>query len=287
MLSSFRDRFGTAGLVVAIIALVIALAGGAVAATGGSSGGKATASAKAKKGPRGPKGPKGDTGPAGPAGPAGPQGPAGPAGANGKDGAAGAQGPAGPTGAAGAKGATGAAGATGPAGAAGATGPTGPAGGGGGGFLETLPAGATEVGIWSFDASLDKVTTEVGGEEKDVFVGEADVLAPISFSPPLAAQLAESKVHYQSDANFSDFDGAGAETIGCKGSTATPTAPSGHLCVYAQGGGFVLNATPEGEFIIKPPAGSPGASKYGAMLHFLLTGEGAAHGRGMWAVTGF
>ncbi len=89
MFSRLREHFGSAGLIVAIVALVAALAGGAIAANGGGNGngeGKATASAKAKKGPRGPKGAKGDTGPAGPAGPQGP------AGANGKDGANGSNG---------------------------------------------------------------------------------------------------------------------------------------------------------------------------------------------------
>ena len=47
-LSRLREHLGTAGLVVAIVALVAALAGGAIAANGGSGDGKATASAKRK-----------------------------------------------------------------------------------------------------------------------------------------------------------------------------------------------------------------------------------------------
>jgi collagen triple helix repeat protein len=88
MLSAFRKQVGSAGLIVAVIALIFALAGGAVAASGGG-GGKATASAKGKRGPRGPKGPRGPAGPQGPAGPAGPAGPQGNPGPEGKTGPAG------------------------------------------------------------------------------------------------------------------------------------------------------------------------------------------------------
>jgi hypothetical protein len=86
MFSRIREHFGTAGLIVAIVALVAALGGGAYAATGGPHSGKATASAKAKRGPRGPKGLKGDPGTAGQAGPAGVKGDAGAPGSNGTNG---------------------------------------------------------------------------------------------------------------------------------------------------------------------------------------------------------
>ena len=79
---ALHDQFGTAGLVLSIVAIVLALGGGAYAAN------HATAS-KAKQGPRGKTG---KTGPAGPAGPAGATGPAGPAGAKGENGAAGGAG---------------------------------------------------------------------------------------------------------------------------------------------------------------------------------------------------
>ena len=76
MFNRIRDRFGTAGLVVSIMALVLALAGGAFAASGGLN-------AKQKKQVKAIA--KGLV-------PTGPVGPAGPAGANGQDGAAGGQG---------------------------------------------------------------------------------------------------------------------------------------------------------------------------------------------------
>jgi hypothetical protein len=71
MFSQIRNRFGTAGLVVAIVALVAALAGGAYAASGAlTSKQKKEVKAIAKKfagkpgpqGPAGPQGAKGDTG---------------------------------------------------------------------------------------------------------------------------------------------------------------------------------------------------------------------------------
>jgi len=98
MLQRVRRQFGTAGLVIAVVALVAALGGGAVAATGG--GPPAASSAKksaglnskqkkeveklAKKfqgsGPQGPPGAKGDPGPKGDAGPKGDTGNTGPQG---------------------------------------------------------------------------------------------------------------------------------------------------------------------------------------------------------------
>jgi hypothetical protein len=88
----FHDRFGTAGVILGIIALILALGGTALAASG-----KLTSKQKkevekiAKKyagkpgapgapgavGPQGPGGPKGDTGAQGPQGEEGPQGPQG------------------------------------------------------------------------------------------------------------------------------------------------------------------------------------------------------------------
>jgi len=133
MYSRIHNRLGTAGMVVAVMALIIALAGTAYAAAGLSGKQKKEVAKIARK----YGGRRGRTGPAGPEGPQGPTGPAGPAGKSGtsvKLSAAGGcpsggtkltlgsesrevcngrQGPAGPT--------------------------------------ETvLPNGATEVGVWSF-----------------------------------------------------------------------------------------------------------------------------------------
>jgi Collagen triple helix repeat (20 copies) len=154
MLERLRTQIGTAGLIVAILALIAALGGGAYAATTG--GGKATVSAKAKKGPRGPKGATGATG------------------------ATGAQGPAGPKGDTGPKGDVGARGDTGAPGAPGAPGKNGTNGTNGTtGFTDTLPAGKTETGTFA-----DSEHNIDGG-------GVNEILIPISFSIPLPASSEE------------------------------------------------------------------------------------------------
>jgi hypothetical protein len=95
MFSHARNRLGTAGLLMAIIALVAALGGGAYAASGSLTSKekkevKKIANAEAKKlqgtGPAGPAGPKGDTGSQGPQGKEGSQGKEGPQGKEGKEG---------------------------------------------------------------------------------------------------------------------------------------------------------------------------------------------------------
>jgi hypothetical protein len=70
MLNRIRDRFGTAGLVVSIMALVLALGGGAFAASGGLNAKQKKQVKKIAKSFQG----KGPTGPAGPVGPAGAKG---------------------------------------------------------------------------------------------------------------------------------------------------------------------------------------------------------------------
>lgn len=94
---SIREPFGTAGLILACIALIAALGGSAIAAGKLTSKQKKEVEKIAKK----YAGKNGAQGPAGPAGLAGPAGPAGPAGAKGADGA---QGPKGATGDKGPKG---------------------------------------------------------------------------------------------------------------------------------------------------------------------------------------
>jgi hypothetical protein len=147
-ITSLREPFGKAGLIVAIVALVFALAGGAIAANNALTGkqkkevtkiakkfvgnySKATASAKAKQGKQGKTG---KTGPQGPAGPAGPAGAKGDTGTNGKDGTNGTNGKEGPEGKAGKDGTT--------------------------GFTETLPSGKTETGS---EGSGDGGFADIGG----------------------------------------------------------------------------------------------------------------------------
>lgn len=115
MYSRIHGKLGTAGLIVAILALVAALGGTAFAMAGLNSKQKREVTRIAKQ----------DAGKPGPTG------------------ATGAQGPVGPQGSAGTNGKDGVTGPTGPSGVTGTTGPAGP--------TETvLPSGKTEIGLWSF-----------------------------------------------------------------------------------------------------------------------------------------
>jgi hypothetical protein len=115
MFTKLREPFGTAGLLVAIVALVFALAGGAYAASGGLTGKQKTEVTKIAKQYAGKPGPAGSQG---------------------------ANGGAGPQGSAGLKGDNGAPGANGANGANGTNGTS--------GFTSTLPAGKTETGQFAF-----------------------------------------------------------------------------------------------------------------------------------------
>jgi hypothetical protein len=286
MLTRLHQHFGTAGLIVAIVALVAALGGGAYAATGSSdNGGKATASAKAKQGPRGPKGPAGPAGPAGPQGPAGAAGPQGPAGAKGDAGAPGSNGTNGTAGTNGVspvgtefattkeghcteggvefKGTNTAYACNGKKGKDGKEGSPWTAGG-------TLPAGKTETGVWGTGP-----LTPAGPKSFQ-----------ISFPIPLiqAPAVVIVKANEESKTGCPGR-GGGTFTEGYK--PTTPMAAPGKLCVYImateEGAGTLQNAwTYEfegfGEF-----APVPGASTTGT----ILTGacSGICSLAGSWAVT--
>lgn len=164
MFSRFRARFGTPGVVIAVIALVFAMAGGAYAAGGGLSGKQKKEVEKIAKKVSKP-------GPAGKQGPAGPAGPAGAAGAKGDAGAKGEKGEKGDKGDKGEKGERGEKGEEGPEGPEGAEGSPWPGGG-------ILASKATEVGSWG---TLVEAT------------GLA--ITPLTFSIQLPGPIDETKVH--------------------------------------------------------------------------------------------
>lgn len=112
MLNRIHQKLGTAGFVIAIIALVAALTGGAYAAGGGLT---AKQKKQVEKIAKKFSGQPGATGPTGAVGPTGAAGPAGRDGANGVDGTPGTPGKNGET-----------------------------------GFTETLPSEKTETGTWAF-----------------------------------------------------------------------------------------------------------------------------------------
>ena len=173
-----RTRFGSRGLILALVmsALVIAL----IACTG----------------PQGPPGDAGSAGSAGPAGPAGPQGDAGPAGDDGIAGPPGSPGSAGPAGPPGAQGDTGAAGASGSSGSQGSTGPAGPPGppGPGGPSIalaasSIVPSGDT-VTVWGAGFANGEtvsviVTAAIAGMDLNVVGGEANRSGAFSLSASL------------------------------------------------------------------------------------------------------
>jgi hypothetical protein len=294
---AIREPFGTAGLVVACVALIAALGGTALAAAKLNSTQKKEVEKIAKKYAGAPGAP----GAAGPAGPAGPQGPAG------AKGDAGAQGPTGTNGANGksvavsntAPGCTeggvsvevegapaskkevcnGEEGAEGTPGTTGATGPQGLEGSPWT-FSSLLPAGAIETGTWTLDVSKADAP-----EEHNM------ALASISFPVSLPFNLKAAHVHFETEENFSDFDGEGAGTAGCKAGLKNPAGtaaaetlnPPGELCVYMAIIGL-QGSTFEGIYQLE--AVTKGTARAGASLQFDVPKETAINLIGSFAVTG-
>jgi hypothetical protein len=203
MFSRIHQRLGTAGLIVAVVALVAALAGGAYAANGGlnkqqkkqvrniaknesKKWSKKFSKRFAKQGPQGDKGDTGATGATGATGPKGATGSPGEPGEDGEDGAPGTSAEA--TGYAGSECAE----ASGEEGieVTSAGSPQYVCNGKDGedgetGFTETLPSGQTETGDWSMPAAT---ITELL---------ESKVPLPtISFTIPLAEELTGPQTHY-------------------------------------------------------------------------------------------
>lgn len=267
---AIREPFGTAGLIVACVALVFAFGGAAIAA------GKLTGKQK-KEVEKIAKKFAGKPGKPGAPGAPGAPGPAGPAGANGKDGVNGTNGVS-VTSSAEPKGSSCANGGTkflssSPAATFACNGAPGAKGDPGDPWVVgSLPSGATETGTWSVGAS-----TTGGG-----------FFAPLTFAVPLEAGLPGTNVHYINAANKEvKRDGTGTlievDSSACQGSAADPTAQAGHLCVYTgytESPGLAI----ANEEIYDPSAAAPGASKAGAVLSGAYKGSGA-FGFGTFAVT--
>jgi hypothetical protein len=252
MVANLRNRFGAAGLVIAVVALVAALAGGAYAASGALTGKqKKEVTNIAKK----YAGAKGDAGAQGPAG------------ANGKDGSNGSNGSNGAPGkslvAAEFTGAhAGCAESRGGSefevegssakvyacnGKAGKEGSPWTAGG-------TLPGGATETGTWGGSAASGGVA-----------------LLPIALAIPLTEDP-EAILVKPSETK-----------AGCPGldSEGTPSAEPGKLCVYAS---TYLGTTEEAAFLDPSAQFAPGAAPSGAIFSYgCATAQCLTYGT--WAVT--
>jgi hypothetical protein len=295
---AIREPFGTAGLIVAMVALVAALGGTALAAKGALTGKQKKEVEKIAMKFQG----------SGPAGPAGPAGSKGDPGADGKN-------------------ATGSAGLPGEAGKSvvAAEIPAEPAeatcGGEGGAEYEieeteeptvicnghqgkdgspwtvgTLPPGAVETGTYSVTGGVQKVTTEykVGepGEEEikkeEVFVGEEFGFAPVSFPVPLAKPIAEEgHVFYGKGTNseVSEENENPLEFIEhCPGKNSTfPTVKNpGDVCIF-RATGTTPNATFNG--LVRNGGGTGGAGLGGGFVMFSFA-EGPGKAIGTFAVMG-
>jgi Collagen triple helix repeat (20 copies) len=276
MYQRYKERFGTAGVVLGVIALALALVTGAYAAGGLTKAQEKQVTKIAKK----------YAGKPGPAGPQGAQGNPGPAGAPGKDGAPGPEGKEGKEGPKGEEGSPWTAGGT-------------------------LPKGATETGGWSVRPRVEatEIETEVEGTKSThtVAAPTGEAAAAISFPIPLAAPLNGSHVHFIL-ANGEEltvnetFNRVEVPPTACgsglspAGSVANPRAAAGHLCVYE---GYSEGATPgyfQGIVPIQSLAVSPStalgeaftngetageAGKTGARIYYSETGSAS----GTFAVT--
>ncbi len=249
-ISSIREPFGTAGLIVAMIALVAALGGTAFAAAKLNSTQKKEVEKIAKKVSK--PGPAGATGPAGAPGAKGDAGAPGSNGTNGTNGSPGADGKS----------------------VVVAGNPSGsecPAGGklyevqgsgvknkvcnGANGAIqpgETLPKGASETGTWGFHANV-----------------AGSVFEPISFTIPLAAALDGAHVFYVTN---EEVENATAPA-NCPGSTTAPEAAEGSFCMYEPS--FGLFGATLSEISSSTTAG---------VLVSFSAAEGS-FGHGTWAVT--
>jgi len=277
MLKKAKERMGTAGLIVAVIALVFAMVGGAYAASKLNGKQKKEVKKIAKK-YAGKDGATGPQGAAGPAGAPGPRGPIGPQGEKGEEGEEGLEGEPGfnatvaeiPVGAVECNELGGAEVNVEEAPAAEAVevcnGEAGEKGEKGEPWTpnNTLPAGAIETGAWSFNS---------GAEET--------VLTAISFPIQLAGGGKAEVVHYSTEEGEAFAGHEFKES--CEGSIeapkVSPTAAARTLCVFQ---GEVVNGAFEA--IKKTGNGAKGSGKTGALIQVKTTGAG--HGFGTWAVKG-
>jgi hypothetical protein len=255
---AFHEPFGTAGLIVACVALIAALGGAAYAASGGFSAKQKREVQKIAQGvvQPGPQGPAGSQGLQGPVGPQGPTGATGPQGPQGEQGDRGFRGqsvsvitldPENGTGhcekAGGAKFTNG----TGTEEAFACNGEGG-GGGSGEGYPETLPSGRSETGFW-----------EVQGQKG--FDLSEFALSTLSFPLPLEAPPTETVVI--------DSDATPEEEQKCPGGAEEPKATPEVLCLYV--------LTPAGVSI---PLVSAAPFTFGALMLFPETTEAI----GTWAV---
>ena len=267
---AIREPFGTAGLVIAMIALIAALGGGAYAASGALTGKQKKEVEKIAKQFAGKPGEKGAAGPAGPAGGAGAKGDAGAAGTKGDPGSSGGAGKSvtvtetscGGLGGAEVKqegSASGVEVCNGEEGSPGNPGPPGPTGNpwtAGG----TLPVGSEETGFWTIQGQAGKTS-----------------FAPISFPIQMPAPLKAAQTFYGTG---SEFELTETEfTKHCPGvnSTQPKVANAGNLCIYFDPNSESGSGTFEGVFRNVGEV-SGGTTRAGGALQFSFLEDGWVSG---------
>jgi hypothetical protein len=259
MLTRLRDQIGTAGLVVAIVALVAALGGGAYAASKGLNSTQKKEVKKIAKSFQG-TGPQGAAGPAGAPGPAGPKGDTGAAGTNGTNGVS--------------VNSAAASVAECPNGGTKFTSASGTSKACNGEDGEpwvpntTLPEGATLTGIWG-------TYTNPTPEGAQTF--------PISFPIPLANPPKMVFVNPGEDKTALGCPGvSGADITATPPRSGIPQADPGKLCIYAD---QMSNAVREGVYfsINGEPGFIEGAGELGTILNIKC--EAGCAASGTWAVT--
>jgi hypothetical protein len=269
MFARIHQKLGTAGFIVAVVALVAALAGTAIAAAGLNGKQKNEVKAIAKKVAK--------PGPAGPIGPAGAQGPAGAGGQAGENGKVGATGATGATGASGPTGSTGPTGNKGATGLAGPTGSTGPTGSEGSPWVAgQAPSKVILKGTWS----LQQYTAAAAGEAIPVPISTGVPILPTN-SGLIAAAIGAGLSNGAEEEN--------AELL-CPGTAETPTINTtllesinvGGLCVYAAA---QTNLVPPNFGAGIGPGTFALSSSGGGMVALFESGAaGNATGYGSWAL---
>jgi hypothetical protein len=265
---AIREPFGTAGLIVAMIALVAALGGTALAAKGALTGKQKKEVEKIAKKYAGKPGAPG---------------------ANGTNGSPGAKGDTGAPGANGTNGTNGSPGTNGKSVAIGATAPG--CGAPGGHTIEVAGEPSTKQNVcngtegspWTELGTLPEEQAETGAwgfSPLPKTLGLFLMKLPISFPIPLESALPETAVHVVGI-------GQTGPTECEEGTAEAPAAAPGNLCVYIQFGENPNHLSEEleaGDLLISSPeTGELGTAKAGAILTSPGLPEGA-YGSGTWVV---
>jgi hypothetical protein len=286
---AIREPFGTAGLIVACVAMVLALTGAAFAA-GALTGKQKKEVEKIAKKFAGKPGAPGATGPQGPAGPAG------------KDGGQGEKGAKGDTGSPGAPGTPGTPGEDGESAQVARIAPGDPECEGQGGALVFVPGGEEEEicngSPWVPDGTLPPGAVETGTW---VVVGPGEVFAPISFTVPMPGKIESEHIYVGSGHERKNEEASTGQPAPetefeerCGSTFRSPTGilpverptveKAGNLCVYLTDLSAKSLENVATQVTVTRRGTQPGAGPSGAYLN--ISGAPSATLYGSYAVKG-